>query len=399
MTAMPVRRPAGPRPARAIVAVLAALAALLLAAPAVLRAQGEPVPDSLPDSLAFPAPDPSERDGAGDGPGGGDDDGPGAERLRLAAAFFADRSPLALRLASNYRALRRQRGDENPWREAELTIVREGEMPAPRRARLRTRGVFRLRTCEFPPLRLRIGREAREGTVLEGLRRPKLVTHCQDRDEFEQFLLQEYLAYRIYEALTPMSLRARLVRVAYVDSASGRPLTERAAIVLEEEGLLAARLGGEIFDLPGAKPHNLDARQSTLMAVFQLLIGNTDWWVGGLHNIVLVKTPAGIYPVPYDFDHAGLVNPPYAAPHPSIGIRKVTERRYRGTCATIGEIQPALDLLQARRDEIYALLDDPEGLWPRTASRMRWFLDEFYEMVRDPERVRREIVGRCLQVN
>src|SRR5437764_143943 len=78
------------------------------------------------------------------------------------------------------------------------------------------RGNLRRKTCEFVPLRIAFSRDAAKGTVFElrgvGL---KLVTHCQNSSKSDQYILREYLAYRIANIVTPRSFRARLARVTY----------------------------------------------------------------------------------------------------------------------------------------------------------------------------------------
>ncbi|MEM6376866.1 MAG: hypothetical protein AAF705_01560, partial [Bacteroidota bacterium] len=68
------------------------------------------------------------------------------------------------------------------------------------------------------------------------------------------------------------------------------------------------------------------------LALFQYMIGNTDWNLHKQHNIKWLRTKDGAIPVPYDFDYSGLVNAPYAKPHPSLPIDSVRERflQYRG---------------------------------------------------------------------
>ena len=318
--------------------------------------------------------------------------------LRHAAVFFAERKPLEMTLTTNLRALRRQTGDENPYRDAVLEYRLEGQPPVAFPVGVRTRGIFRLKMCDFPPIRMRLRRKDRTGTVLEGLRRPKVVTYCKDRDEYEQYVLQEFLAYRIYEALTPISLRARLVHMTFVDSASGERATSRYGIVLEEEEALAARLEGQVLEAHGAQPRHLDPYQATLLAVFQYLIGNTDWSIPALHNIVLIQTVNTVHPVAYDFDFAGLVRARYAAPDPKLGIQRVTQRLYRGSCATVNEIPLVLDHVRSRKDEILAILDEPIGLTDRNARHVRDFVGDFFERIEDPGDVRSAIVSQCVPV-
>ena len=70
------------------------------------------------------------------------------------------------------------------------------------------------------------------------------------------------------------------------------------------------------------------------MAVFQFMIGNTDWSVPYLQNIKFITKDSTKAPltVPYDFDHAGIVSAPYALPAEELEMSSVLERRYRGYC-------------------------------------------------------------------
>ena len=64
-----------------------------------------------------------------------------------------------------------------------------------------------------PPLFVSFGDETARGTLFEGQTMLPLTTHCRDSSSYEQYVLKEYLAYRIYNLLTDKSLRVRLARV------------------------------------------------------------------------------------------------------------------------------------------------------------------------------------------
>ena len=80
--------------------------------------------------------------------------------------------------------------------------------------RLKTRGIWRLKNCEFPPIRLNFTSESTKHTIFHGLDKPKLVNYCRDNDQYEQYVLQEFQLYRIYRLLTPAS---HAVRVLHAD--------------------------------------------------------------------------------------------------------------------------------------------------------------------------------------
>lgn len=321
-------------------------------------------------------------------------------RLDSAAAerFFADETPIAVTIVANLGRLRRDDEDDAPWRSATLrwegAAGASGEMPI----RARTRGIWRLRNCHFPPLRLDLPRGAARETPFAGLNRPKLVTHCRDDDDRgDEYLLRELQLYRIQRVLTPYAHRARLLRATWVDSATGRPTTTRWAILLEEPDALARRVGGHIVDSQGATPADLDPTSSAIAWLFQYMIGNTDWSVGALHNIELVATTGLLHPVPYDFDFSGMVEAFYAAPPPQLPIRSVRDRLYRGFCTSGDELARAIALFQERRPAIEALYADEIGrlLHRRSTSRALDYLADFYRTIGDPRRVQRDLVGAC----
>jgi hypothetical protein len=89
-------------------------------------------------------------------------------------------------------------------------------------ARIRTRGIWRLKNCEFPPIRINFKSEDVKGTLFKGLDEPKLVNFCRNNDDYEQYILQEFQIYRIYRLLTPVSHAVRLLHLSYVDSATAK---------------------------------------------------------------------------------------------------------------------------------------------------------------------------------
>src|SRR5262249_23685504 len=172
-------------------------------------------------------------------------------------------------------------------------------------------------------------------TIFAGLDKPKLTNFCRDDDTYEQYVLQELQAYRIYWTITHNSHAVRALKVTYVDSASGKPLTTRYAFIQEDPSKMAARLGRKMLTIKGAGPDDTQPDKMVLMSVFQYLIGNTDWSISGLHNIELFARTDGTDPlaIARDFDFSGLVNARYAIPDGRLKIRTVPDRLYPAYCA------------------------------------------------------------------
>jgi hypothetical protein len=263
----------------------------------------------------------------------------------------------------------------------------------------RTRGIWRLKMCDFPPLRLNFKSGMTKGTIFHKLDKPKLVSYCQDNDSYEQYILQEYQLYRIYSLLTPMSHHVRLLKFVYADSGSGKIRARRYGFIMEEPGAMGARLGGKILEQKGAQPRDLDPFQDALFGVFQYFIGNTDFSIGGLHNVELFFSSDGVAsPVAYDFDFAGAVNARYAVPDQTLNLPSVRQRLFRGYCTNAQEYAKVFALFNEKKSQIYALYSDTVGklLDHGTVRETLRYFDEFYETINDHRSAKGRIVESCL---
>jgi hypothetical protein len=318
---------------------------------------------------------------------------------RPVPTFFDSEDPLIVTLTANLGNLTGRRRTDTAWRAATISYKATEPTAVTVPLRVRTRGIWRLKTCEFPPLRLNFSGEGADGTVFRGLDKPKLVSYCRDNDTYEQYVLQEYQLYRIYQLLTPVSHKVRLLRVAYTDSAGGKVEATRYAILLEEPKALAARLGGKILEQKGALPGDLDPFHDALVGVFQYLIGNTDFSTNGLHNMELFAQPNGdVLPLAFDFDFSGAVNASYATVDPSLSVTRVRDRLFRGYCTEGDAFPRVLALFNEKKPQIYALYDDPVGklLDRRVARETLKFFDEFYRTINDSRSARSEILKACI---
>ncbi len=194
------------------------------------------------------------------------------------------------------------------------------------------------------PIRLEFAKKDVAGTVFEGQKELKLVTHCENSSDGEQDVLTEYLTYRIFNLFTPRSFRARLVKVTYVDPKRDKAPVPRYGMLLENDEDMARRLEGRLYTVPNRLYNFIEPESLMLVTLLQYMIGNTDYSIMALHNVKLVQTRAlTIYPVTYDFDYSGLVNTGYGAVDKRLGLSSVRERLYRGPCKTMQEFTPFLD--------------------------------------------------------
>ena len=319
-----------------------------------------------------------------------------AEEPASPPPLFASTELLELTLAADFDKLKGDRKEDSEYRPGVLTMTADDGTQREIELKVRTRGKFRLKTCRFPPLRLNLPKGKLEGTVLDGQDKIKLVTHCRDSDREEQNLLEEYLVYRTYNVVTDFSFRARLARITYVDTSGDDDPVTRYAFFIEEEEAIAERAGGMILSVNQVHPKHLSARESARMAVFQYLVGNTDWSMIYFHNVVLLRAPGSVHiPVPYHFDWAGFVAPSYAKPDASLNIRSVRQRLYRGFCRPDVDFPDIYSEYEDLRPEFEALYSEAEGLEEDKVEDALDYLEEFYEVITSENRARRGIEDAC----
>ena len=148
--------------------------------------------------------------------------------------------------------------------------------------KVRTRGHFRRvrRNCEFPPLWFNFPKSQMTGTVFQGQNRVKLYNHCQNgRDDYNQYVVQEYLVNRLLNTVMDMSLRARLARVTWVDTEGEEDTLTKFAFFSEHKNALEDRLNVEEMELMGVSAHDVEPNTMGLVNVFEYVIGNADWGV------------------------------------------------------------------------------------------------------------------------
>jgi hypothetical protein len=266
--------------------------------------------------------------------------------------------------------------------------------------KIKVRGNFRKdpNHCDFPPLRLNFSDTLLENTIFEGQDKIKLVTHCRSRkDLYEQNVLKEYLAYKLYNLFTEESFSVRLVHLTYADTKGKLDTLEKMAILIEPNQHMARRNGCEILEVENIQQERTNRKKINVMSVFQYMIGNTDWSVPALHNVILLKEDQKAIPiaVPYDFDWCGLVNAPYAKPAEQLPIESVSTRLYRGFCRPDAELQLALDEFRQRKEEIYQTCRNVPFLTAKELSKIINYIDQFFETIENPKAVEGEFHRNC----
>lgn len=297
------------------------------------------------------------------------------------------------------------KADDRPVVEGRVHYTDENGTPVSVGMTMTTRGKSRLEHCQFPPLSANFKGQEKNGSLFEGQKKVKIVTHCRSADTYERYLLQEYGIYRAFNVLTDKSFRVRMINATYRDSAGKKKDIVETAFFLESDNEVAERLGMEKHDVSIINPEQLDSENASLLALFQYLIGNTDWSSlkgpdeeGCCHNGKVV-IPAGSerdwVVIPYDFDQSGIINTKYSMPAEALGISSVRQRLYRGRCMNMDHLDASIALFNSRRSDLETALlpDGVEGKYRETAIR---YIDDFYKIINDPLEREKNIENRCL---
>jgi len=327
-----------------------------------------------------------------------------AEKAEM-SPLFQSHDVIRMTLRTNIEWIRDVRSD-SVQADGTLTFIDLDGSEVVRPVKTRARGNFRRekKNCNFPPLRLNFPTRQMEGTVFEGQDKLKLVTPCNHgRDDFQTYIFREYLAYRLFNIMTPASFRVRLVEITYEDVDGDYDTRTKYAFLIEDQEPMAERSRATFQDVTQFHPSRAFAEYSVLTAMFNYMIGNTDWSPVYFHNVKLIRTEEGHHlTVPYDFDSSGTVNPRYATVDPALQdrIRRVTNRLYRGFCRPELTHGPATARFAETRAEVTALYNDFAALGYEQfdaddAEDALKFFNDFYRVVDEDDRFESRVVRDC----
>ncbi len=295
------------------------------------------------------------------------------------------------------------------WRKLEKTKKEKAYVPAsvkcmltPRDsmllpAKVRTRGHMRLNICSLPPLKLKIDKSGLDQYHLCSLNEMDIVHHCHESDQYDQYLLREYLAYKIWELVSPYYFSTRLVRMHYLAPDGSEAHASATAFLVENEEELLDRLQGRQIKTAIINHAALDRESFLRACLFEFMIGNTDWYIPTRHNLEFIGIPGKplLQTIPYDFDYSGLVNAPYAAHHESLNLSVITIRYYQGWCHTEEEVRQQLQVFLDQKEKILQLPYRIPGLDERSIRHVVEYLKGFYEIVENPKKLQNQVIRHC----
>jgi hypothetical protein len=139
------------------------------------------------------------------------------------------------------------------------------------------------------------------------------------------------------------------------------------------------------------------------VAIFNYMIGNTDWSVPIQHNIKIfsefdIDRPSLGVVVPWDFDYSGLVDAEYAVPFQDLPIKSVRERLYLGMCRNKSDLENTIREFSARKEEFYRIIKEFPYLKEKSKKQMISYLDGFYSRFDRKNTIISDMLYTCIKL-
>lgn len=264
---------------------------------------------------------------------------------------------------------------------------------------LRARGNTRKTICSFPPIRLNFKKSDSPDDEFAGIDKLKMVTHCDPGNQ--DYTLKEYLAYKLYNVLTDYSYKVRLARIKYVNTARKNKAFTEYAFFIEPAEMLCKRLNAVEVENIKLTQRNILPEVMDQMAIFNYMIGNTDWSVPIYHNITVLyqalgeNSNLGII-IPYDFDYSGLINTSYALPYEGMRIKSVLERQYLGICRSRDVYSTRLKVFPEKKEEFIRVIKEFPYMKEKTKKEMISYLETFFREMDKPNIILQKFLADCI---
>jgi len=246
-------------------------------------------------------------------------------------------------------------------------------------------------------MRIKLKKDEAKGTIFQGNRSLKLVLPCSKSKSADSFLGKEYLAYQLFEQVTPYTFDTRLVKVEFtnLDDKKAEPVV-LLGILIEDDDEVAKRFDAKILTKK-IPPSIMEDSATVRHDLFQMMIGNTDWSGLYQHNQkAMVIGEKTIIPLAYDFDMTGLVNPPYGQVNSAVGIEKITDRVFRGFCRNPELVQTIRKEFLAKESKIFETIETNKQYYSEAdAKSVNTFIKEFFDILKNDKLFQQKVLEGC----
>jgi hypothetical protein len=322
-----------------------------------------------------------------------------ADTLLKSFRLFEDTEPLEITLRydlSTYFRTKPKKG----YMKANITFFPGKSDSISRDINLKTRGAFRNGYCQFAPIELSFKNADFGYSDLNRITKLKLVTQCKTGSTDGNYIIREYLTYKLFQIFTDTSFRVRMLKINYVDSENKRKSVKNSGFFIEPVDFLTARTNSVQINLLTLDQKSIVPVIMDRLAIFNYMIGNYDWSVPKQHNVKVIKplvySASGLVTaIPYDFDWTGLVNADYAIPADVIGTQNVRERLFLGVCRSKEVYWKDLAIFIEKKDEIYKVINEFPYLSPKDKKDITGYIDGFYNQLAGRKEILDILTSSC----
>ena len=314
-----------------------------------------------------------------------------------AAPLFTSTDLLEIKLAGTFRNIDRTRDKEREYERGLMSWV-ENDQEKSLEVKYEVRGNFRLREdiCNYAQLWVDMDKDDVDDTFFAKQNKLKLVVQCKNPARFERYIVKEHQAYQLFNVISDLTFRSRLLRVTYADTERNNERTHLGLFIEHKDGV-AERNDMENVDLNRIPLAELDQLRGTLVSLFMFMVGNTDFSLISApedeccHNAKLFQVEGvnHYFPAPYDFDSTGYVDATYAQTNPSLRLRSV---RF---CVPENIMNEALSQFRAKEGQLLAIAGDTTYVDDKTANSSVEYLQDFFTLINDPNELQDEILDDC----
>lgn len=318
--------------------------------------------------------------------------------VKEVSELFKNQDVLALKMSYSNKKVKYQTNDST-YIETDITYQEQDGSWKTLAVSIRGRGNYRRKHCYYTPIKMKLDKAIAEKTVFEGNKKLKLVLPCFNCKNANDYILKEYLAYKLYEKIGPYHFKTRLVALEYNNIKGNKVKSDKVmAILVEDIKSVAKRHNGNVFKRH-MRPITQDQATSVQNALFQYMIGNTDFSTTFQHNEKQLFANRKIRPVPYDFDMSGFVNTNYAVvskvQNRPLPIEEVTERLYKGFQRDDEVFETVRNTFINSKTKIFSLIDEHKALFDSQFAfrEARDFISSFFKIIEDDKKFQKEVVS------
>jgi hypothetical protein len=303
-------------------------------------------------------------------------------------SLFKSDEIINMELRADFKTIQAERTGVAQYHDGELIYYTTTGETVKLPVKVIVRGHYRRDTanCNFPPLFINFKKNEDKGTIFDNQNELKLVTPCQ----YEKDVIDEYLIYKMYNKVTDLSMKVRLVKILYFDTGSGKKLFEKYSFFLEKKEHVAERNNAFVKDQK-VTAYDLDRENFKKMSVFQYMIGNGDWYLTYVRNIVIMQpkdTTLAPCAVPYDFDLSSFVNADYAS-------SQISGRDYKGLCYSASEFEEVFNFYRGLRPTFESIITNMDHISNSAKKQMVKYIGSFYSIIDNPKLIKQEFSDKC----